>query len=100
MRGLAWPSSDCAARSISIGTARANAAKYAPGCSRQIARTASKSPSEAIGKPASMTSAPISTKCLATRSFSGVVMLQPGDCSPSRKVVSKICTRSDIESLP
>jgi hypothetical protein len=27
------------------------------------------------------------------RSFSGCVMLQPGDCSPSRSVVSKIMTR-------
>jgi hypothetical protein len=31
------------------------------------------------------------------RSFSAGVMLQPGDCSPSRKVVSKIiiCSRCD-----
>ncbi len=28
------------------------------------------------------------------RSFSGMVMLHPGDCSPSRKVVSKKKTRS------
>ena len=30
---------------------------------------------------------------LRTRSFSGCVMLQPGDCSPSRSVVSKMRTR-------
>jgi hypothetical protein len=28
------------------------------------------------------------------RTFSGVSMLQPGDCSPSRSVVSKIVTRA------
>src|SRR4051812_43840623 len=39
-----------------------------------------------------MTSTPSSASALATRSFSGCVMLQPGDCSPSRKVVSKINT--------
>ena len=33
-------------------------------------------------------------------SFSWMVMLQPGDCSPSRKVVSKKITRSDVIDVP
>ena len=65
-----------------------------PCTSRATALTLSKSPLEAAGKPASMTSTPSSASARATRSFSGRVMLQPGDCSPSRKVVSKIITRS------
>jgi hypothetical protein len=34
------------------------------------------------------------------RNFSWEVMLQPGDCSPSRKVVSKIWTRSRSNTFP
>jgi hypothetical protein len=55
--------------------------------------TAAKSPSEAIGKPASMMSTPISSRSCAISSFSSWVMVAPGDCSPSRRVVSKINTR-------
>src|SRR5271168_4421782 len=54
---------------------------------------AAKSPSEAIAKPASRMSTPRSSRAWAMLSFSWVVMLQPGDCSPSRRVVSKIRTR-------
>src|SRR4029450_12296132 len=46
-----------------------------------------------LGKQASITSPPSSASAFATRSFSGCVMLQPGDCSPSRSVVSKMRTR-------
>src|ERR1700683_1098313 len=46
-----------------------------------------------MGNPASRISTPSSTSLAAIRSFSGTVMLQPGDCSPSRSVVSKIQTR-------
>jgi hypothetical protein len=53
-------------------------------------RTASKSPGEAMGKPASITSTPKSTSAWATSSFSARFILAPGDCSPSRSVVSKI----------
>ena len=49
---------------------------------------------EAIGKPASMTSTPISSRILASSSFSSSDMEAPGDCSPSRMVVSKMTTRS------
>ena len=59
-----------------------------------ISCTAAKSPSDAIGKPASMMSTPISSSSSATSSFSSWVMVAPGHCSPSRKVVSKMTTRS------
>ncbi len=68
----------------------------APCTSRATALTLSQSPREAAGKPASITSTPSSVSARATRSFSGWVMLQPGDCSPSRNVVSKISTRSGL----
>ena len=64
--------------------ARCRAACSAParrpctGTSRLTACTASKSPGEAIGKPASMMSTPSSASLRAMRSFSGTVMLQPG----------------------
>ncbi|MEY9107795.1 hypothetical protein ABH999_003991 [Bradyrhizobium yuanmingense] len=61
---------------------------------RAISLTAWKSPSEVIGKPASMTSTPISSSSSATSSFSSKVMVAPGHCSPSRSVVSKMMTRS------
>src|SRR5256884_4906126 len=55
---------------------------------------AAKSPSEAIGKPASMMSTPKPSSFRARRTFSSRFIEQPGDCSPSRKVVSKIFKRS------
>ena len=60
----------------------------------EIWRTASKSPFDAMGKPASMTSTRISSRILASSSFSSRDMEAPGDCSPSRMVVSKMMTRS------
>jgi hypothetical protein len=45
------------------------------------------------GKPAATTS-PISSSTMAMRSFSSRFIEQPGACSPSRKVVSKMITRS------
>src|SRR5262245_15607004 len=61
---------------------------------RAISWTLSKSPWLAMGKPASMMSTPISSSSSATSSFSSKVIVAPGHCSPSRKVVSKITTRS------
>ena len=58
--------------------------------------TASKSPWEAIAKPASMTSTRIFSKILAIRTFSSLVIEAPGDCSPSLRVVSNIISLSDI----
>ena len=49
---------------------------------------------EAIAKPASITSTLSSSSCAATCNFSSRFIEQPGDCSPSRKVVSKMTTRS------
>src|SRR5271154_81343 len=52
-----------------------------------------------MGKPASMMSTPMSSSISATSSFSSKVMVAPGHCSPSRKVVSKITTRSFSDLL-
>ena len=43
-----------------------------------------------------MMSTPSSASLPAMRTFSLVVMLQPGACSPSRSVVSKMKTLSDV----
>jgi hypothetical protein len=55
--------------------------------------TLSKSPGEAMAKPASSTSAPSSCRASAMRSFSSRFIEKPGDCSPSRRVVSKMMMR-------
>ena len=81
-------------RSMSAKLARARPQITAFSASFAIWLTASKSPSEAIGKPASMMSTPISSSSVAICSFSCRLMVAPGDCSPSRSVVSKIRTRS------
>ena len=52
--------------------------------------TASKSPFEAIGKPASIISTFISCNTSAIWTFSSKFIDAPGDCSPSLKVVSNI----------
>jgi hypothetical protein len=57
-----------------------------------IARTAARSSGEAAGNPASITSTPSRASAWAISSFSAAVMVAPGDCSPSRSVVSKIRT--------
>ena len=54
--------------------------------------TASKSPGEAIGNPASIISTPSSSKTLAIWIFSSRLIDAPGDCSPSRIVVSNMYT--------
>ena len=59
-----------------------------------IAVTASKSPGEAIGNPASIISIPNSSKILAIWIYSSILIDAPGDCSPSRIVVSNIITLS------
>ena len=62
--------------------------------------TASKSPGEEIGKPASHTSTPRSARFCAIFSFSLTFKAAPGDCSPSRSVVSKIRSLSVLSLLP
>src|SRR5688572_897063 len=81
------------ARSMSSALQRARPAITGPSISRAMECTDSQSPREAAGKPASMMSTPRSASARATRSFSGGVIVQPGDCSPSRSVVSNINTR-------
>ena len=93
MRGRRASRKASQARSISRLVARAKPATDEPLTRRDTSRTASKSPFEAIGKPASMTSTPIASSTEAIWSFSSRFIEQPGDCSPSRSVVSKIMTR-------
>ena len=57
---------------------------------RATARIPSKSPGEEIAKPASITSTPSRSSCSAISAFSCGCSAMPGDCSPSRSVVSKI----------
>src|SRR5664280_605064 len=83
-----------AQRSISFGDARERPQITAFLERLAISLTAAKSPSEAIGKPASMMSTPMVSSSSATSSFSSWVMVAPGHCSPSRNVVSKMTTRS------
>ena len=79
--------------SISLACARASPQITEFLARRAISWTLSKSPWLAMGKPASMISTPISSSSSATSSFSSKVMVAPGHCSPSRRVVSKITTR-------
>ena len=58
-----------------------------------IALTLSKSPGEAMANPASSTSTPSSVNASAMRIFSFRFIEKPGDCSPSRRVVSKMMMR-------
>ena len=82
------------AASMSALCVRASPQITGPSTVRAIASTASKSPGEVIGKPASITSTPRRASWLAISTFSWVFSEIPGDCSPSRSVVSKMSTRS------
>ena len=88
-----------AQRSISAIPARARPHTVLSVTIWAIRRTASKSPLEAIGNPASMTSTRMSSRILASSSFSSRDIEAPGDCSPSRMVVSKTMTRPDTVSV-
>ena len=88
------PFSASAAREMSRSLARASEQTVEPRIAWAIAFTASKSPFEEAAKPASMTSTLSRSSCRAMRSFSSLVIEAPGDCSPSRKVVSKMNRRS------
>src|SRR5947207_10768613 len=90
MRGRAASLSASQARSTSSSLARASAAITGRRISALMALTASKSPCEAMGNPASRMSTPRRSSWRAISSFSSRFMLQPGDCSPSRNVVSKM----------
>src|ERR1044072_3437070 len=92
MRGWVAYFKASAARATSSSELRQSAATVTFLHWAATARTAAKSPSEAIGKPASMMSTPRSWSLFAIRTFSVRFIEQPGDCSPSRKVVSKMLT--------
>ena len=77
---------------VAVAAARERRDRDPPFVSRAIRWTASKSPGEAAGKPASMTSTLSRASWRATSSFSAAVSPAPGACSPSRRVVSKIRT--------
>src|SRR5690606_12453301 len=98
MRLRSHGSTACAAGSISPRFARARPATVTPVpfARRAISRTASKSPGEAAGKPASITSTRRAINESATSSFSSAVSVAPGDCSPSRSVVSNTITRGVV----
>ena len=88
------------AASMSWNDVRASPQITGPCTSRAIAVTASKSPGDVIGNPASMMSAPSRASWCAISSFSWTFSEMPGDCSPSRSVVSKIRTRSSSCLVP
>ena len=90
IRGCSAALSASQARSMSASLQRARPQTAEPFTIFAISRTLSKSPGDAIGKPASITSTPSCTSAWATSSFSLRFMLAPGDCSPSRSVVSKM----------
>ena len=93
MRLRAAFSSASAARAMSRSLARDSEQTTESLITAEIARIASKSPGEAAAKPASMTSTRRRSSWRAMRTFSSFVIEAPGDCSPSRKVVSKIIRR-------
>ena len=90
IRGSAASLTASQAVSISFSVERAREATVQSFTWRAMAWTDSKSPGEAMAKPASMTSTLSFSRHSATCNFSLRFMLHPGDCSPSRRVVSKI----------
>ena len=94
MRGRSACRTASHARSTSLKPVRDRPAIVDPRTPLAMASTASKSPWLAIGNPASMMSVPRRASCSAISSFSPTSSEMPGDCSPSRSVVSKIRTWS------
>ena len=90
MRDDAAPFSASAAREMSRSLARASEHTMESRMWSAMVFTASKSPLLDAAKPASITSTRSRSSCRAMRSFSSLVIEAPGDCSPSRKVVSKM----------
>ena len=94
MRGSAAHFTASQAASMSPVFARAREATVQSRTVLAMVFTDSKSPGEERAKPASITSTFIRSRQRATSIFSCRFMLQPGDCSPSRRVVSNILIRS------
>src|SRR5699024_5363467 len=59
-----------------------------------------KSPLEEAGNPTSIRSTPYRSSCLAISIFSSWFKFTPGDCSPSRNVVSKMKIFDILTSHP
>ena len=72
-----------------------------PSTSREIASTASKSPGEVIGKPASITSTPRRASCWAISTFSAVFSEMPGRllAVPQRRVEDVDAVRVGYRSV-
>jgi len=83
-----------AAASMSFSRHRASAQMTGRSSIFATSFTAFQSSGLEMGNPASMTSTRSRSRARATSSFSAVFMLAPGDCSPSRNVVSKIMISS------
>src|ERR1700758_3229589 len=84
---------------MSLSFARASEQTVLPLIIDAIVWIESKSPFELAAKPASITSTFIRSSCFAIRIFSSLVIDAPGDCSPSRNVVSKMISLSAISGL-
>src|ERR1700758_5607838 len=84
---------------MSLSFARASEQTVLPLIIDAIVWIESKSPFELAAKPASITSTFIRSSCFAIRIFSSFVIDAPGDCSPSRKVVSKMISLSAMLGL-
>ena len=87
-----------AAASMSSRWARTSDATVGVFTPAATARTPSKSPGDAPANPASMTSTPRRSSCSAISAFSCGCRAMPGDCSPSRNVVSKIWILRDTNT--
>ena len=88
MRGWSASPMESAAASMSFSTARASAAIVVPFTCRAMSRQPSNCCGEETGNPASIASTPSFPSCAATSHFCSTLMDAPGDCSPSRRVVS------------
>ena len=93
MRGLPDHCTASQARTMSSSWMRARPVILGPSTSAAMRETDSKSPSLVMGKPASITSTFRRASWRAISTFSSTDREMPGDCSPSRRVVSKISTR-------
>jgi hypothetical protein len=99
MRARLAPFRASAAREMSRSLARESEQTVESLIAFAMDCTASKSPLELAANPASMTSTRRRSSWRAMRSFSSRVIEAPGDCSPSRKVVSKMMSLSAMGEL-
>ena len=88
-----------AARSMSRSLARESEQTVESLMMAAMDRMASKSPCDDAAKPASMMSTLSRSSWRAMRIFSSLVIDAPGDCSPSRKVVSKMISFSALAAM-